>query len=87
MVMKKNVVIFILVLALSTVGVFADSSVGELPWEIQIFEGFPDGELNPEDNLTRAQFARILVNCFETDDLKKRVSDFDDVSKNHYLKP
>lgn len=82
--MKKNVVIFILVLALSTVGVFADSSVGELPREIQIFEGFPDGELNPEDNLTRAQFARILVNCFETDDLKKRVSDFDDVSKNHW---
>ena len=52
-----------------------------------VVEGYDDGELHPELILTRAQFAKIMVNAFPDASAVEAVHDFKDLSKDHWGLP
>lgn len=53
-------------------------------YEMHIVDGYEDGELHPERTLTRAQFAKFLVNAFEDAVYNQAAYMYTDVSESHW---
>ncbi len=53
-------------------------------YEMHIVDGYEDGELHPERTLTRAQFAKFLVNAFEDAVYNQAEYMYTDVSEKHW---
>ena len=82
--MKKLISILLgLCLLLMSFGVSADSALLKLR-EVGIVEGFEDGELHPEIILSRAQFAKIMVNTFPDVVTTEIFYEFDDLDSSHW---
>ena len=84
--MKKIIVFVTLACFLfmsAFVSVPADSALSELQTK-NIVEGFDDGGLHPEGILTRAQFAKILLNAFPDVVTTEVLYSFDDLDESHW---
>lgn len=55
--------------------------------QLGIFSGKGDGKFGPEDNLTRQQMSKILVNAFDIPIPADRAEPFLDVYVNHEMRP
>ncbi|HWO98992.1 MAG TPA: S-layer homology domain-containing protein, partial [Bacillus sp. (in: firmicutes)] len=55
--------------------------------QLGIFTGKGDGQFGPEDNLTRQQMSKILVNAFDVPIPADRAEPFLDVYINHEMRP
>jgi hypothetical protein len=53
--------------------------------DLGIINGYPDGYFKPEEQVTRDQFAKMLVLSMDLDTKKDYVRTFDDVSSSHPL--
>ena len=68
------------------VGTEYEEAAGKLT-ALHVMEGFPDGEFKPEENMTRAQFARIAVSALALDtaaELSMGATSFNDVPADHW---
>ena len=65
----------------------ADSAALKNLKEQGIVEGFEDGELHPEIILTRAQFAKIMVNTFPDVQTTEIFYEFKDLTDKHWALP
>lgn len=50
----------------------------------KIITGYPDGTFKPNNDITKAEFAKILVNVLDLDTVKAQDVNYSDVSKSHW---
>jgi len=79
---KRIIIMILLILVITTTGVFAGVQFGDIPanaWYKShldyatnkgIINGYPDGTFKPEDNLTRAAFTKVIVYALEGEQKK-----------------
>lgn len=92
--MKKVIwfLIFALFLAVLQLGCFAYSDISDLTLEKQakelselnIINGYDDGSFRPENNITRAEFSKIIMEAVINNDFSDAENRFYDVSERHW---
>lgn len=95
--MKKSVVLFLgIVLILSMSFCFAIEDFSDVPethWAYQaiqvlkkydILKGYPDGTFQPNHFISRAEFAKIIVNVLDLDSSKAKNINYSDVNQKHW---
>lgn len=93
--MKKATSLAILISSLNIMNTFAFSDINSNHWAIneieefserKIIAGYKDNTFRPNQNITRAEFAKILVKTFEVDTINNSVNtEFKDIN-NHWAK-
>lgn len=97
---KKTVIILIFILTISSIKSFgffvdlnehwSDESVYWATYEVRIFNGYPDGTLKPEQNITRAQYIALInrvlerKNLYEDLELNGLSPGYTDIKKDHW---
>ncbi|MBO5141569.1 MAG: S-layer homology domain-containing protein [Clostridia bacterium] len=92
---RANLIFIVIMLVVfSTSCVFAYSDVPNTHWAYEavtkmsdrgIINGYPDGTFKPEKLVTRAEFAKLLVNTLEITD-SSNVVNFEDIERDHWAK-